>query len=77
MHRVKLIVLIIGIIGLAAELVQSHPTAADGPSETKTEGKIRYDGAQLWRIPYDKQNERNVVADLQNTFGEFHTIKLL
>lgn len=31
---------------------------------------VKYDGAQLWRIPYDLLPERNAVAELQNSFGK-------
>lgn len=77
-RRGKLIAfaIVIGVTGLAT-CVQSLPASSaidNGPSEpsdASVEGRVTYDGAQLWRIPYDKQHERNAVADLQNTFGKF------
>lgn len=73
LHRGKLVafaLVVIGIVGLAT-LVQALP-ASDGPETGGVaDERVRYDGAQLWRIPYDKQFERNAVADLQNSFGEF------
>lgn len=34
---------------------------------------VSYDGAQLWRIDFDDQHERNAVADLQHNFGKHRT----
>lgn len=31
---------------------------------------VKYDGAQLWRIPFDNQYQKNIVIDLQNNFGK-------
>uniref|UniRef100_A0A2M4DP27 Putative zinc carboxypeptidase n=1 Tax=Anopheles darlingi TaxID=43151 RepID=A0A2M4DP27_ANODA len=31
---------------------------------------VRYNGAQLWRIAYDSQVEKNAVAELQDRFGK-------
>lgn len=43
--------------------VSTHP-------ELDADEPVKYDGAQLWRIPFDRLQERNAVADLQNTFGK-------
>lgn len=31
---------------------------------------VKYDGAQLWRIPIDKEDSRQIVSELQKNFGE-------
>lgn len=33
--------------------------------------QVKYDGAQLWRIPFEQQQQKNAVAELQKSFGEF------
>lgn len=33
---------------------------------------VKYDGAQLWRIPIDKENSKQIVSDLQENFGKFY-----
>jgi len=30
---------------------------------------IKYDGAQLWRVSYADQNEKNIVAKIQELYG--------
>lgn len=32
--------------------------------------QVKYDGAQLWRIPFEQQQQKNAVAELQKSFGE-------
>lgn len=31
---------------------------------------VNYDGAQLWRIPIDKENSKQIVTELQDSFGK-------
>ncbi len=31
---------------------------------------IKYDGAQLWRIPLDKENSKQILSELQENFGK-------
>lgn len=70
MYRGKFIVFaVIVIIGLATRVLGLP--AIDGLEKGAVDERVTYDGAQLWRIPYDKQHERNAVADLQNSFGKF------
>lgn len=33
--------------------------------------QVKYDGAQLWRIPFEQQQQKNAVAELQKSYGEF------
>lgn len=54
-----------------AVVVEINSTEASSIEETEdTVDPVKYDGAQLWRIPFDKQYQKNVVADLQNSFGK-------
>lgn len=54
-----------------AVVIEINSTEASSIEETEeTVDPVKYDGAQLWRIPFDKQYQKNVVADLQNSFGK-------
>lgn len=51
------------------EINSTEASIIDGTEEIVD--PVKYDGAQLWRIPFHKQYQKNVVADLQNSFGKF------
>lgn len=36
--------------------------------------QVKYDGAQLWRIPFEHQKQKNAVAELQKSYGEFYSV---
>lgn len=38
--------------------------------------QVKYDGAQLWRIPFEQQQQKNAVAELQKSFGEYFFLLL-
>lgn len=46
------------------------PLSDTDANDADDQQPVKYDGAQLWRVPFDRLQERNAVADLQNTFGE-------
>lgn len=77
-HRNKWAVLALLAIAIAA-IAEAAPSETSETSEapeaaadfrSTAEERVNYNGAQLWRIPFDKQDERNAVADLQNIFGK-------
>lgn len=41
----------------------------DSAKQEKPQTPVKYDGAQLWRIAYKDQLNKNAVAELQNQFG--------
>lgn len=43
--------------------------ASQQDAEAEVDGPVKYDGAQVWRLPFDNQYRKNVVVDLQNNFG--------
>lgn len=53
---------------VVVEINSTEASSIDGSEESVD--PVNYDGAQLWRIPFDKQYQKNVVADLQNSFGK-------
>lgn len=53
-----------------ASNITSTVTQEKAATHNDTPGPVKYDGAQLWRIPYEMLHERNAVADLQNTYGK-------
>lgn len=53
---------------VVVEINSTEASSIDGTEDSLV--PVNYDGAQLWRIPFDKQYQKNVVADLQNSFGK-------
>lgn len=47
----------------------TEPEAPESGDEDLVDEPVTYNGAQLWRIPFDDQVKKNAVAELQNTFG--------
>lgn len=41
---------------------------ADNASDD--DAPVKYDGAQLWRIPIDKEDSKQIVSELQENFGK-------
>lgn len=54
-----------------AQPVEVSTEAAAQPDHKeapKSDGPLKYDGAQLWRIPYSDQTYKNAVAELQSSY---------
>lgn len=51
-------------------LHQQYDAGNTSTNDNDLDAPVKYHGAQLWRIPFDRLQERNAVADLQNRFGE-------
>lgn len=47
-------------------------SARDQDDETRE--PVKYDGAQLWRIPISNEVERNAVAELETKYGRYKSI---
>lgn len=84
--RNEILFLIVGFISFVSVVYcapsDSNSVVVDGnhsnlesfgsDAETDDNEPVKYDGAQLWRIPFDNQDKRNAVAELQNNFGEIY-----
>lgn len=55
------------VIDAVSADVNTEPAVVFDKDRTGTE-PIKYDGAQLWRIPYGKQEHKNAVSELQKQF---------
>lgn len=64
---VAVVVAVVCCFAAAARAAQFDLSAT---SAATADAPVKYDGAQLWRVPFDALPERNAVADLQNSFGE-------
>lgn len=58
-------------VGRTAEAPAGAATQEDAAKQETPEAPVKYDGAQLWRIGYKDQLNKNAVAELQNQFGAF------
>lgn len=80
-HRVTIAVTAL-VLAVACVVIHAAPPPQPPHSDNSDadsaddEQPIKYDGAQLWRVPFDRLQERNAVADLQNSFGEPGTLSV-
>lgn len=52
-----------------SEAPNGAATPEDAAKQETSQAPVKYDGAQLWRIQYKDQLNKNAVAELQNQFG--------